>query len=224
MSSAPSTRSRAASGSSTKSNASLRAQACWNPIPRRVSNPATATSFRLSTVGAARDHGLAQDRPAMTFRCGPQPRQAADPGAVGWGAGRAGPPRRGLRGPRRPGGGGAAHGESRRQAQHPRVGDHPPRPARPPPPGRPRAARRPPPCWPRRPHQPTPATPGRGGWLSTPANPTPELLGAATGSAPTGLATQTTYGSRVRRACSASCSAVARAAGDVAASSLFHAL
>jgi hypothetical protein len=40
------------------------------------------------------------------------------------------------------GGGGAAQRKPRRQAQHPSVGDHPPRSARPPPPGRPRAARR----------------------------------------------------------------------------------
>jgi hypothetical protein len=45
----------------------------------------------------------------------------------------------------------------RRQAQHAGLGDHPPRPARPSPPGRSRAARRVSPGRPGRAHQPTPA-------------------------------------------------------------------
>jgi hypothetical protein len=73
-----------------------------------------------------------------------------------------GPPRRGLRGPGRQGGGGAAHREPRRQAQHPRVGDHPPRPARPPAGRSARQPRRPPPRRPNRPHQPVLPTPEAG--------------------------------------------------------------
>jgi WhiB family transcriptional regulator, redox-sensing transcriptional regulator len=87
-------------------------------------------------------HGLAgHPRPGPGVRDA-QPRPAPHPSPVRRGAGRAGPPCRGLRGLGCPGGGGVAHRKPRRQAQHPGLGDRSPRRPRLPPPPGPPAARR----------------------------------------------------------------------------------
>ena len=123
-------------------------------------------AVRQRAIAAARQRSGQPATPtAGPGVCRPQPRRSPGAAAVAGRAVPVGPPRRGVRHPGRQRGRRAEQRKPRPPAHHPRLGDHPPRRTRPPPPQRPSRPWRAPagrPCHPQRPHQPIPPTPGAG--------------------------------------------------------------